>query len=277
MRMRPAIWWLLLFICHTCLLKTVTTNIVCTRPLPKDGSELSGGQLLFEPGTEVILSCSQGYSRTGGSRKLVCKKNGEWTERELKCSLKRCPVPESPQNGKVAVNKIAYQSVIMYTCNEGYILVGANSSECLHTAKWSEPTPVCEPVTCGLPPIPPYAKIVYDREFTGDTVPFGFGGIYECLPPMILVGNKRSTCTADGTWTVPPDCTLVTCPVPTLIENGFLSFAELREYGYGEKVKYGCHKPYILDGLSEVECKETGWSSLPTCRGTCSHRLTMCC
>lgn len=119
-----------------------------------------------------------------------------------------------------------------------YILVGANSSECLHTAQWSEPSPVCErmpthysqmnqpvltktqypasqsnqcfapppAVPCGLPSIPPYAKIVYDRQFEGDTVPFGFGGVYECLPPMILFGNKRVTCAADGTWTVPPEC-----------------------------------------------------------------------
>ncbi|KAB5584475.1 hypothetical protein PHYPO_G00107980 [Pangasianodon hypophthalmus] len=271
MRMRPAFQRLLLLVCHACLLNTVTTDKVCSHPPPENGSELSGGQLFYEPGTQVTLSCSQGYSNAGGSRKITCKKNGEWTERELKCSPKRCPVPESPQNGNAGFNNIVYKSVIRYSCNDGYVLVGANSSECLHTAQWSEPAPQCEPVTCGLPDIPPYAKIVYDKQFEEDTVQFGFGGIYECLPPMVLFGDKRATCTAEGTWTVPPVCKLVTCPVPSAIENGFLSFAEMREHGYKEKVKYGCHYPYLLDGPAEVECEETGsWSRIPACRAPCT-------
>lgn len=65
------------------------------------------------------------------------------------------------------------------------------------------PTPA---VVCDLPVIPPYAKIVYDRKFSGDTVEFGFGGTYECLPPMALFGEKRAMCTADGTWSEPPEC-----------------------------------------------------------------------
>lgn len=60
------------------------------------------------------------------------------------------------------------------------------------------------------------------------------------------------------------------------LENGFLSFAELREHGYREKVKYGCSDPYVLDGPSEIECEETGtWSSIPVCRGTCCHAYTL--
>ncbi|XP_053493286.1 beta-2-glycoprotein 1-like [Ictalurus furcatus] len=265
--MRPAFQWLLLLICHAWLITAETTDKVCPRPPEEDGTELSGGQLFFEPGTEVTLSCIQGYSSIGGSRKITCKSNGEWTERQLKCSPKRCPVPEPPTNGNADFNKIVYKSVITYSCNEGYVLVGASSSECLHTGQWSDSTPQCEPVTCGLPPIPPNTKIVYDRHFNGDTVEFGFGGLYECMPPMVLVGDKRATCTADGTWSKPPECKLVVCPVPLQIENGFLSFAELRQHGYNEKVKYGCHSPYILDGPAEVECEETGsWSRIPTCK-----------
>ncbi|KAM9482681.1 beta-2-glycoprotein 1-like [Clarias gariepinus] len=269
--MRPGFRWLILLTCHACLLTAVTTDNVCPRPPEEEGSELSGGQLFFEPGEEVTLSCKQGYSSQGGSRKIICKKDGEWTERGLKCSLKRCPVPELPQDGKADFNQIVYRGVITYSCNDGYVLVGANSSECLHTGQWSEPTPQCKPVTCGPPPLPPYTKIVYDRPITGDIVQFGFGGTYECLPPMVLFGNRRGTCTADGSWSKAPECKLVMCPVPRVIENGFLSFTELREYGYGEKVKYGCHPTYHLEGPAQVDCKETGkWATLPVCRAPCT-------
>ncbi|KAG7326820.1 hypothetical protein KOW79_010221 [Hemibagrus wyckioides] len=272
--MRPAFQPLLLFIWHMCLLTTVTADNVCNRPPEENGSELSGGQLFFEPGTEVTLSCSQGYSSAGGSRKITCKKNGEWTMRELKCNPKRCPVPESLQNGKADFDGIVYKTVITYSCLEGYILDGATQSQCLHTGQWSQPTPECRPVVCDLPVIPPYAKIVYDRQFSGDTVEFGFGGTYECLPPMALFGEKRATCTADGTWSEPPECKLVTCPVPIVIDNGFLSFAELREHGYKEKVKYGCNNPYVLDGTVEVECEKTGsWSRIPECKAPCKVNI----
>ncbi|XP_060724707.1 beta-2-glycoprotein 1-like [Tachysurus vachellii] len=274
MRMRPAFQCLLLFIWHECLLTAVTSANVCNRPPEENGSELSGGQLFFEPGTEVTLSCSQGYSSAGGSRKIICRSNGEWTKRELKCNPKRCPVPESPQNGKADFEGIVYQNVITYSCLEGYILVGASQSKCLHTGQWSEHLPQCEPVVCDLPVIPPYAKIVYDREFSEDTIEFGFGGTYECLPPFVLFGEKRATCTANGTWSEPPECKLVTCPQPTVIENGFLSFAEIREHGYMEKVKYGCNHPYVLEGPVEAECKETGlWSGIPACRAPCKVNI----
>ncbi|XP_062853890.1 beta-2-glycoprotein 1-like [Trichomycterus rosablanca] len=248
----------------------VTQSSVCPRPPQEKGSELNGGHMFFEPGTEVTLSCMQGFTSSGGSRKITCKKNGHWTERELKCSPRRCPVPDSPENGKANISGIVYESVITYSCNEGFILYGANSSECLQTGKWSKPKPQCQSVTCNLPDIPQFAKIVYDKLFKDDTVEFGSGGTYHCLPPMVLVGNKRAICQADGKWTEPPECKLVTCPPPVPIDNGFLSFAENREHGYREKVRYGCMETYILDGSLEVECADTGlWDTLPTCRAPC--------
>ncbi|KAK3557030.1 hypothetical protein QTP70_024241, partial [Hemibagrus guttatus] len=197
-----------------------------------------------------------------------------WFGHVQRRETKRCPGPESPQNGKADFDAIVYKSIITYSCLEGYILDGATQSKCLHTGQWSQPTPECKPVVCDLPVIPPYAKIVYDRQFSGDTVEFMFGGTYECLPPMALFGEKRAICTANGTWSKPPECKLVTCPVPIVIENGFLTFAEMREHGYKEKVKYGCNHPYILDEAAEVECQETGsWSKIPECKAPCKVNI----
>ncbi|XP_066515191.1 beta-2-glycoprotein 1-like [Hoplias malabaricus] len=263
--MRPVLQLLLL--CVTGLFTSVSPENVCNRPPPQDGSEIAGGQMFFQPGTEIFLTCSQGYKATGGSRRMVCKSNGEWTARELKCSPRRCPALDPPENGKVHFNNIVYQSIIRFSCDEGFVLHGNESSECLHTGQWSNPPPECKPVMCGLPDIPPFAKIVYDRAFKGSVVEYGFGGMYECLPPMVLVGEKRAICGSDGFWTRPPACRLVMCPVPSDIENGFLSFAEQREYGYKERVRYGCIKPFVLEGPMEVECEASGtWSRKPTCR-----------
>ncbi|XP_073724425.1 beta-2-glycoprotein 1-like isoform X2 [Misgurnus anguillicaudatus] len=196
----------LLLLCHVCLHNMVNTRTVCSRPPPVEGSEVSGGQRVFEPGEQATLRCIQGYTPTGGSRKMTCTITGKWTDRSLKCTLKRCPTPDPPANGKVYFTSIVFQSTINYTCNEGYVLHGNNSCECLHTAIWSNPTPLCKPVKCGLPVIPKYAKIIYDKVFTGNTTEFGLGVTYKCLPPLALFGNERGYCTANRTWTDPPTC-----------------------------------------------------------------------
>lgn len=240
---------------------------VCSPPPPVDGSEVLGEQHVFEPGEQAILKCSQGYTSTGGSRKIVCTITGEWTERTFKCSLKRCPTPDAPANGNVFFSSIVFQSTINYTCTEGYVLYGNNSSQCLHTAMWSNPAPQCKPVECGLPVIPKHAKIIFDKVFTGNTTEFGLGVTYQCLPPLALFGNERGYCTANGNWTDPPKCRDVSCPVPTPVENGFITSSAHREYGYMDRVKYGCSEGYILDGPMEIICDKSGqWSDKPTCK-----------
>lgn len=60
----------------------------------------------------------------------------------------------------------------------------------------------------------------------------------------------------------------VSCPIPTGIPNGFITFAVMRKHGYKEKIKYGCVDHYVLDGDAEIQCQNTGnWSSKPVCRG----------
>ncbi|KPP78405.1 hypothetical protein Z043_102091, partial [Scleropages formosus] len=123
-------------------------------------------------------------------------------------------------------------------------------------------------VTCGLPEIPKYGKIIHHKKSKDNTTAFGDSVTYECLPPQALFGNEIGFCTANGNWTKAPECRFVTCPVPPGIENGFISFAVKREHSYKEKVKYGCKVDYILDGPVEIECQKTGqWSTMPVCRG----------
>lgn len=60
----------------------------------------------------------------------------------------------------------------------------------------------------------------------------------------------------------------VSCPIPTGILNGFITFAVMREHGYKETVKYGCVDHYVLEGDAETRCQNTGdWSPKPVCRG----------
>ncbi|KAJ8283671.1 hypothetical protein COCON_G00025210 [Conger conger] len=262
--------FLLLLLCQLSSYTLVTLGKVCSRPLVGPTIEHRDFQRVYEVGEEVFLRCRDGYTAISGQRKIVCSASGRWSSLTFTCEPKRCSNPGLLLNGKIHIDDNLFQSIINYTCNEGYILHGAITSECLHDGTWSNPLPVCEPVVCGLPKNPKYARLSYSR-VVGNTTLFGDSVTYECLPPFVLFGNEVGFCRPDGSWTEPPECRLVTCPPPTAIPNGFLVFAVFREHGYTEEVRYGCSPNYVLDGSKEVECQKTGnWSIKPVCRAPCT-------
>lgn len=69
----------------------------------------------------------------------------------------------------------------------------------------------------------------------------------------------------------------VSCPIPTGIPNGFITFAVMRQHGYKDRVRYGCNDHYVLDGEAEIQCRNTGnWSSKPVCRGESWEHQNTC-
>ncbi|KAJ8399660.1 hypothetical protein AAFF_G00407650 [Aldrovandia affinis] len=263
--------FLLLLICQLSLYTLVTPMKVCGRPSVQPNVEDEEFMRVYEAGQEVILSCKRGYTPTAGSRKIICGGSGSWSRSTLQCSRKSCPFIGPLLNGEIHIADIVYQSTINYTCNHGYILHGANTSECLHDATWSNPLPFCDPVICGLPEVPKYGTITYSRKFEGKTTLYGDSVTYNCPPPLVVFGNEIGFCTASGKWTETPECRVVTCPPPTGIANGFMPFAVIREHGYKDRVRYGCDINYVLVGTAEAECLKTGnWSSKPVCRAPCT-------
>ncbi|KAI3353001.1 hypothetical protein L3Q82_019577, partial [Scortum barcoo] len=242
----------------------------CFRPELSDNIEIVGLQRYFGPGVELLLNCKQGYTPISGPRKIVCIASGEWTRTKFKCIPKRCPYPDPPLYGELFYEDTVYQSTITYTCNEGYILTGAGSSECLANGTWSDPAPECSPVVCGLAPIPQFGMIIYDKKIRGNTTEYSIGGTYRCLPPYVLFGDERAECTASGTWSKTPECRVVTCRKPGDISHGYVSTNVDREYNYMETVKYGCSGDYVLEGSFQVVCQQNGdWSEKPSCKAPC--------
>ncbi|XP_034399759.1 beta-2-glycoprotein 1-like [Cyclopterus lumpus] len=244
---------------------------VCFRPELAAHIETDGLQRFFSPGVELTLSCNQGYTPVLGPRKIVCGASGEWTKTKLLCIPKRCPYPEPLVNGESSYVDVVFQSMINFTCDEGYTLTGDSTTVCLANGTWSAPEPVCKPVSCGLAPIPEFGMIIYDKRIRGNTTDYGVGGTYNCLPPYVVVGNARAECTNSGNWTKTPECRVVTCPTPENIDKGYISSNDQREYDYMETVKYGCNGDYVIEGNFQIVCQQNGkWSEKPSCKAPCT-------
>ncbi|KAF3687465.1 Beta-2-glycoprotein 1 Apolipoprotein H [Channa argus] len=267
---------LTLFLLCSCLYSTVTSQHenVCSRPELADTIEMDGIQRYFSPGAELTLSCKQGYTPVSGPRKIVCAASSQWTTTKLKCIPKSCPYPDLLSNGELYYEEIIYQSVINYTCHEGYIMIGASFAVCQANGTWSVPVPECKPVSCGLAPIPQFGMIIYDKIIRGNTTSYGLTGTYKCLPPYVLIGNARAECTPSGNWTKTPECQVVTCPPPENIHNGYMSINHDRDYDFMETVQYGCTGDYVLEGSMKIVCQQNRkWSEKPSCMAPCSVEI----
>ena len=60
----------------------------------------------------------------------------------------------APANGNVGAASTTFGSLAVYSCNDGYELVGSNMRECQANGTWSGVTPSCtlEMADCGPPP-----------------------------------------------------------------------------------------------------------------------------
>ncbi|KAG7486965.1 hypothetical protein JOB18_043244 [Solea senegalensis] len=261
----------LLLLCQGFLCTTVTSKKVCGRPPITDGIDETTLKRVFEVGDEVTLTCERGYlPSTTTSQRITCTATGEWTQSNLACSPKMCPIPRPLQPLAKGRTEAPFRSVLNFTCDDGYVMLGANESKCSHDGTWSNPPPLCKAVNCPLPKPPTEGRIVHDTPVTGNTIMYGQSWTYECNSPKAPT-YERGSCKADGTATEPPLCQEVSCRIPAGIPNGFITFAVMRQHGYKEKVKYACNENYILDGDAEVQCQNTGnWSSKPVCRAPCT-------
>ena len=60
------------------------------------------------------------------------------------CIVADCGALDPPLNGTVSVDKTVYESIAMYTCDDGYILMGERHRLCLANGSWSNEEPMCK-------------------------------------------------------------------------------------------------------------------------------------
>eukprot|EP00058_Branchiostoma_floridae_P001043 XP_002586531.1 hypothetical protein BRAFLDRAFT_106430 [Branchiostoma floridae] len=111
----------------------------------------------------------------------------------------QCPLLSRPINGFVSGSN-SYGDVVKFTCDPGFILVGASSLTCLSDGTWNEKSPTCMAVQCPFLSHP-INGFVSGSNFYGDMSNF------TCDPGYNLIGASSLTCLSDGTWSVrPPIC-----------------------------------------------------------------------
>ncbi|XP_071960713.1 clotting factor C-like isoform X2 [Antedon mediterranea] len=225
------------------------------------------------PGTSVVRSilydCLNGYQISGLDR-IDCKQDGTWSGVPPVCVAK-CDRPKRPTYGSVALDDDeAVQlegSRATYTCNRGYTLRGPGERLCGPDRQWTQTSPICDPVECGIPDIPEHG-FLYATNFT-------FGGVvsYTCEENYIFSKPdvKSRLCKFNGEWSGnTPQCIKdVSCPDPGVGPNIVrVPDASVHTFHAGDILSFSCGNTFtMVKGEETRVCLTTGsWSGdQPVC------------
>ncbi|NWW44651.1 LYAM3 protein, partial [Pedionomus torquatus] len=133
--------------CEGMCLSTIPAIQCSTLATPNMGqaacSHLHGD---FSFGSTCVFSCQTGFVLIGPkSRK--CMATGTWTGDIPQCRATSCPVLVPPSKGQLSCSHVhgnfTYNSTCTFSCEKGFVRMGAQVLQCMATGNWTRHPPVC--------------------------------------------------------------------------------------------------------------------------------------
>ncbi|KAL7872100.1 hypothetical protein SRHO_G00070830 [Serrasalmus rhombeus] len=185
---------------------------------------------------------------------------GEECEHVVKCQAEEISAPDHGSVYCVHPNgNFSYDSQCEYTCNEGYQVVGSQTTQCEASAAWSTKPPTCELVQCSDLTEPLHGTMQCDHLLGS----FGYQSSCEfgCEGGYTLTGSSSSKlmCEATGLWNDSrPICEAVRCPTLEDPANGRIICSG---ESFGSSCSFSCNDGFSLQGAPHITCTESAqWS-----------------
>uniref|UniRef100_A0A8C6APG7 p-selectin n=1 Tax=Monodon monoceros TaxID=40151 RepID=A0A8C6APG7_MONMO len=250
-----------------------TFKAIACEPLesPVHGSmDCSLSSRAFQYNSNCSFHCAKGFTLRGADT-VRCADLGQWTAPAPVCQALQCQYLPASNKAQVDCSHpfgaFRYQSTCSFTCDEGFLLVGASVLQCLDTGNWNAPFPECQAVTCASLPNPQNGTKTCVQPL-GDSS-YKTTCQFTCDEGFSLSGPERLDCTPSGRWTdSPPTCDAIKCPELSAPERGSLDCPDTHgEFTAGSTCHFSCNEGFKLEGSSHVECTASGrWTApRPTC------------
>ncbi|KAM4860378.1 P-selectin isoform 2-T2 [Thomomys bottae] len=229
----------------------------------------------FTYGSSCKFECQPGY-RMRGWDTLHCAGSGQWTAPAPVCEAIACEPLESPTHGIMecspSSSMFPYNTNCSFHCTEGFVLRGANVTQCADLGQWTAPVPVCQALRCQDFPVPEKAQMNCSHPF--GTFEYQSVCSFSCAEGSLLVGASAIHCLATGHWSAaPPQCQAKTCTPLLSPQNGTMTCVQpLGGSSYKSTCQFNCDKGFSLSGPERLHCTPSGhWTgSPPTCKGVAS-------
>nr|KAF6399637.1 complement factor H [Molossus molossus] len=262
MKFPAKILWLMLW--------TVCVAQDCTVPPPRRQTEIligSWSEQNYQEGTKATYKCRPGY-RTYGLITRVCKE-GEWValNPSKTCQKKPCGHPGDTSFGSfelVVGNAFEYGAKVVYTCDDGYQMIGDIDFRECEVDGWTNDVPLCDVVKCLPVTEPQNGKIISGAFEQNQEYTFGQVIAFECDSGFKLNGPKEIHCSSNGIWSgEKPVCVGISCEVPKIANGEAISTKN--SYKENERLQYRCREGYTYSDRAEAVCTRDGWAPSPSC------------
>lgn len=247
-------------------------------------------------GSTAIYACDDGYVLSGSSMR-VCGADRSWSGSVPSCEVfvnpcdpnpcqnggaclsggscdcapgfegNVCATPidcgplEDPDHGMVSAPVTTFGQTAVYSCANGYELVGVSSRVCGANQAWSDAAPTCAPVSCGPLGDPTHGSVLV----TATT----FGGVatYTCDMGFERSGLASRMCQSNRMWSGnAPTCTDVD---ECLTNHGGCDALVTCTNTIGSRTCGACPGGYTGNGVS-------GCVDIDECGGSPCHRYATC-
>ncbi|XP_039086000.1 complement receptor type 2 [Hyaena hyaena] len=193
-----------------CLKSVPVTH--CPNPEVRHGYKLNKTRSSYSHNDTVYVACNPGFIMNG-SHLIRCHTNNQWVPGVPTCirmAFLGCQPPLKIPNGNHTGGDLArFPSgmSILYSCDQGYLLVGEAFLLCTHEGTWSQPAPYCKEVNCSSPE---YISGLQKGLEPGKMYQYGAVVTLECEEGYTLEGSPQSQCQDDHGWNPP----LAVCKSP---------------------------------------------------------------
>ncbi|XP_043860553.1 P-selectin [Dromiciops gliroides] len=217
--------------------------------------------------SSCTFSCEEGFTLKG-EEMVWCAASGAWTAPVPLCEAITCDPLESPAHGSLncssSLMEFPYNSRCSFQCAEGFVLKGAETTECDMSGTWTAPAPVCQAVMC--------KPLLTPQEGTMTCVhPFGDSNYksacqFSCNEGFSLIGSDKLHCTISGHWTAdPPTCQAIKCPRLVAPPQGMLQCSGAHgNLSYNSTCDFSCKRGLTLMGAQRLKCTASGsWTTPP--------------
>ncbi|XP_024135196.1 P-selectin isoform X1 [Oryzias melastigma] len=227
----------------------------------------------FSFGSRCTSACEDGFV-LNGTEETNCTSSGVWSADIPRCIAQRCPGLRPPSHGSLACSdphgEFRLGSRCSWTCERGYQLTGAGSTECTSAGTWSDEAPLCRVQQCPrLVTAPQYGRMncsLLDPPFS-----FGSRCDYDCSEGFRLKGAASVTCDPSGRWSPDvPTCRPVRCAALHHSSPVSMNCSHpLANFSLGSECVFTCKDGFSLNGSTSLLCSSSGsWSDqIPTCTG----------
>lgn len=226
------------------------------------------GQIFRHPAV-VTYYCHEGYQLIGNPRRQ-CQADGKWSGSLPLCRPVRCPQLEIPFQGMKSGSGNSYNSIVKFSCKEGYKIVGSAERRCMANGQWSGQAPRCEAstdpsstseeITCGIP------GPLYNGYLDGHRQTVGAVFFFRCNVRTTFDGPSFSTqCQENGAWSHPPPKCWGQCQVPSIVNGTVMHSREGIWVDHDTFINYRCREGLVLNDTNDIKCDNGSWTLIPRC------------